>query len=399
MFLKKILFLSGLSGQSGNRRIRSSEIKSFECRGASILEMLFAVAVVSLAMPFAYRQISGVGENMKLMGAAQRLIADSDAVKNHMRLYAGDFPEGELAEIESDDEDKKVYVSNYGGGIEAFVVARAYRGDILKSHKIAGMIGMDAAVVEQDGTAYSGAGNWAAQLPDAAEGDIVYRIRSRARDDETAKYLHRTILSEGELSTMMRDLSMGNNSIFGANEVVAQKLASSGLDAHLAKTPVIAANSLYFSNGVNLNPDKSNIPNIRVNGDAIGFRNFYTDNFSSGGALTADRASVTKRLVVSKKFEVKAPSARTVSGFAGVSAGKVRTAYLDTTNLTFMPGFGLVVSSELLYSGTAPLKLGAWSFPNSSGAGPKFTSLKLSGARQISAAVPDFSEILKSGWR
>jgi hypothetical protein len=181
-----------------------------------------------------------------------------------------------------------------------------------------------------------------------------------------------------------------------------QKLNSIDLSAYFVRTPVIAAGALYFANGVNLNPGNSHIPNIRVNGDVIGFRNFYTDDFQSpNGALTTDRASVTGKLTVLNRFEVKSPYSRTVSGFAGASAGNVRTSYLDADTLTFLPGFGLVVSSELLYSSTPPVKLGSWSFPNSSGVGPKFNNLKLKnlGGIDIVGKQSDFSDLRKENWR
>jgi hypothetical protein len=368
------------------------------------MEMLFAIAIVAIAMPFAYRQIADIGSDMRNMGAARQLIADAEPVKNYMRLNADEFQDGEFFEVESEnpDPDRKTYILKESGRIMAFVVSKPSGRDILSTHKVAKMIGADAAVVESDGVAYSAAGNWAARIGDSSEGDLAYRIVLEKRDDDTAKYLHRTVLSEGGLSTMKRDLSMGGFSIGDANEVVMQKLNSIGLDAYLATVPVIAANALYFANGVNLNPEKSNIPNIRITGDAIGFRNFYTDDFQSpGGTMTADRASVAGKLVVANRFEVKSPSSRTVSGFAGASAGGVRTSYLDADVLTFLPGFGLVVSSELLYSATPPVKLGNWTFPSSSGAGPKFNKLRLKnlGNLEIVANQPDFSEILKGNWR
>ncbi|MDR2268559.1 MAG: hypothetical protein LBD94_00030 [Rickettsiales bacterium] len=373
-----------------------------ESRGASILEMLFAIAIVALAMPFAYRQISDVGHNMKMMSVAGKLIADADSIKNYIRLHANEIPPNEVIEAQTDEEDKKIFMMKSSDGIAAYVLINTYNSDILSANKIANLIGPDAGVAEDGGMAYSAAGNWAVSIEGAAAGDIVYRIGPEKLNDDTEKYLHRTVLSEGELSTMKRDLSMGNRSIANADVIAAQKLTSMDLDAYLARALMISANSLYFTNGLNLNPGQSRIPSIRANGDVIGFRNFWTDSFSSpSGAMTTDRASIAKKLTVSKKFEVKSPYSRTVSGFAGVSAGNVKTAYLDTTNLTFMPGFGLTVSSELLYSSTPPIKLGSWTFPNSGGAGPKFNSLKLQnlGNKNLATGIPDFSKILKEGWQ
>jgi hypothetical protein len=371
-----------------------------EQRGASLLEMMFAIAIVALAMPFAYRQVANIGRSMQMLAFAKQLAAAADPVKNFMRLNASDFAEGEFAEVEYEGEDKRVLILKTGGVLEAFVVSKA--SNALESNKIAAMIGPDAAAVAQDGAAYSAAGGWAIAIPGTGDGDVVLRVRYARQSDDTAGYLHRTVLSEGELSTMKRDLSMGGFSINNAGAVNARKLNSPDVDSFLAKTPVIAAESVYFAGGLNLNPAGAFIPNIRATGDSIGFRNFYADDFDSGrGSITADRATIKEKLSVGVRFEVKSPSARTVGGFAGASAGSLRCAYLDTENLTFMPGFGLTVSGELLYSATPPIKLGSWSFPNSGGAGPRFSKLVLSnlGGKDVVHAVPDFSEVMEDGWQ
>lgn len=373
---------------------------SIPSRGASMLEMLFAVAITLFAMPFAYRQITIAGDDIKTIGIAKRIVDFATPAKNFIRLYSGEFIEGEIIEIKTDVDETALFVTNISNDIVGFIVSQSHRNDIMRAHKIANAIGLDAAVVGPDGLAYNAGGNWAIMIPDGVHGDVVYRIRSMRIADDSVKYLHRTVLSEGELSTMKRDLSLGGFSMVNVNTVSAEKLNSADVDAFLVKTPVIATDALYFAEGLNLNPEKTNIPLVRANGDAIGFRNFFTDEFSSPkGMITSDRAAVTRTLHVLKKFEVKAPYSRTISGFAGISAANVRTSYLDTTNLTFLPGFGLTVSSELLYSDDPPIKLGSWSFPNENGNMPRLSQLRLDGIGRIEMKTPDFSEVLKAGWR
>jgi hypothetical protein len=273
--------------------------------------------------------------------------------------------------------------------------------DSLSAHKITNFIGSDAAVVEDDNVAYSING-WAIEIPESKPGDIVYKVSETKSENESTKYLHRTILSDGKLSIMERDLSMGNFSISNVGEIVGKKLNTMNLESYLIKTPVVATTSLYFINGLNLNPEKSQLPTIRVNGDVIGFRELFADNFDSqDGTLTTDRAIIANKISISDKFEVKSPSARTISGFAGISASNVRTAFLTTDKLTFLAGFGLTVSSELLYTSTPPIKLGSWSWPNSSNLGPKFNKLVLKnlGDKSIVGTTPDFSKILKENWK
>jgi hypothetical protein len=366
-------------------------------KGASLLEMMFAVAISTAALPFAYRTISDLSREMHLAAAARRIALQADPIKNYIRLNQSEFMDSELSEIKTEDFER-MFIMKSGESVHAFAVSDEFTGDILSSYRVAKMIGPDAAVIEADGTAYSSSGGWAVKL-DANEGDIVYRVVYSKTSDDTAKYLHRSVLSEDGLATMNRDLSMGGFSIVNTGEAEASKLTTTDLDTYLAKTPLIAATALYFANGLNLNPEKSHFPNMRVVGDAVGFRNFWADDFSGSGRTTADRASVSKSLVVMNKFEAKSPYSRTISGFAGASANVVRAAYLDVERLTFLPGFGLTISSELMYSATPSVKLGSWFFPSVTG--PKFSSLALGnlGGAMVAMSPVDFSGILKEGWR
>ena len=372
-------------------------------RGASMLEMLFALLIAGVALPFAHAQLAALGENLKALGAAKEIAQDAAHMKDYLVVHESEFPANEYVKIETDAPNKVIYAGKFDDGAVMFV---AHRGEnrgwsFLHAAKIASLVGDNAAVVENDGAAYGVAGNWTATLGELLPGDIVYRVFKPKGGDETSKYLHRTILSDGELSKMLRDLSMGNFSISNAGKVVARKLGVGELEARLVKTPSIAATSLYFTNGLNLNPEKSKFPNMRVSDGVIGFRNIRTGNFS-GGSVAADRATIADKLAVMKNFEVKSPYLRTVGGFAGASASAAKTPYLDAETLTFLPGFGITVSSELLYSSTPPIRLGNWSFPSGT-AGPKFATLKLANLSWKDAAdalTPiDFSEIIEGGWR
>ncbi|MDR1027452.1 MAG: hypothetical protein LBL46_03495 [Rickettsiales bacterium] len=369
-----------------------------------MLEMLFALLIAGAAMPMAYRQMSNIGRDLEIVGAAKDIISRTDPIRNFIRLRAADLPADEFVEIESGEADIRVFMLKSKDGVAAFAIFAgdgpgAGGGDILKSQALAHRIGMDAAVAEPDGMAYSAVGNWAVEVGENAQpGDVVVRVRTLRQNDDTAKYLHRMVLSEAGLSTMKRDFSMGGFAMTDVGSVDAKKLTATGIDAYLVKTPVIATDSLYFMGGLNLNPEKSVLTSVRAQGDAVGFRNLYTDNFQSPrGEMTADRASVAQSLVVANKFEVKSSYSRTASGFAGMTAKVIKTSYLDAGTLRFMPGFGLTISGELLRS-DQPVKIGSWAFPNTGGTGPKFSELVL-GGRSVSGASADFSEVLEGGWR
>jgi len=326
-------------------------------------------------------------------------------MKDYLALHESELPPNEYVKVETDAPNKVIYAGKFDDGSVIFAAHRSAGRDwnFLRAAKVAALIGGAAAVVEHDGVAYGVSGGWSAALEGFLPGDVAYRVFRPKKGDETSKYLHRTTLSEGELSKMLRDLSMGNFSITNAGAIWARKLAVGALEARLVKAPSITAPSLYFTNGLNLNPEKSKFSNMRVSNGAIGFRYIRTGNFNSpNGSVAADRAVITDKLVVAKVFEAKSPYLRTVGGFAGISASAAKTPYLDAETLTFLPGFGLTVSSELLYSSTTPIRLGSWSFPGGN-AGPKFTSLKLANLswKEVGAALAeeDFSEITKGGWR
>ena len=366
-------------------------------RGASLLETLFAIAIVMLAIPFAYRQLSNVRENIQTVSVAKQLVADADPIKNYMNLHADEILPNELTITTMDDENKSVYFIKNEDGIMAFLVMGT-SGNIMMSHKIANLIGMDAAVTEDDGVAYSASGGWSIQLPDTNPGDIVFMISSKDSANNSQRYLHRTALADDELSTMKRTLDMGGFSINEISDLDAVKLTSSNLDANLATIPVVTTNALYFPNGVNLNPQKSVIPTISVSGDVVNAKNIFTDYFE-GKEVIANQVKIAKKLSVANILTVKSLSGITVSDFAGMSLNQVRTTFLSTTNMTFLTGFGLIVSSELLYSGISPITFGNWSFADATG--PKFSSLILRnfGKETLLQKIPDFSKILDAGWK
>ena len=158
-------------------------------RGASLTEMLFALAIATFIMPFAISQISDISDNLKNMSVAREFISDSDAIKNYMRLNYDLFKLDEITEVPNDDKNTRIFIMKTVDALTTFVI-RKKDGSILRSHKIADMIGMDAAVVEDDTVAYS-TGGWAVNVPDASAGDIVFRIQSESNSNDSEKYLHR----------------------------------------------------------------------------------------------------------------------------------------------------------------------------------------------------------------
>jgi len=361
--------------------------------------MLFAIMIIAIAMPFAYRQINDTARRLTYLNVAREFIASSDYIKGYMRLYDDSFPLGELIQVESDDKDRIIFIDKSDYATTAFIVFSNHGLDMLAANQVRALIGNDAAVVEEDGAAYSFGGNWSIKIDNAQVGDIILRISNMRRDNNAEKYLHKTTLTDGELSTMRRDLFMGNNAIHDIGDINARLITTSDLDINLLRVPIISAASLFFVMGANLNPDKSSFKAMRITGGIIGFRGITGAIFENKRfGITAERTNITKSLIVTGRFEVRSPTQRSISGFAGVSAATARIPYLDTQLLEFLPDFGLVVSGENLYSTTPPIRIGGWSFPNSGNTGPRFNKLIL-GRHSVILPVSDFSEILKEGWK
>jgi hypothetical protein len=361
--------------------------------------MLFAIMIIAIAMPFAFRQISDTATRMKHLNIAREFIQSTDFIQSYMRLHDDSFPMDELVEVESDDEDRMIFIIKTEHATTAFVVLSNHSLNMIEATHVKSLIGDNAAVVEQDGAAYSYGGNWSVRIEDSMPGDIVLRISNMRRDNNAERFLHKTTLTDDQLSTMQRDLFMGNNSIQDIGNINARRISTNDLDINLLRVPIISATSLFFQNGLNLNPERSNFRAFRVTGDVIGFRAITGEKFDNRRlGIVAERATITNRLNVLGNLDVRAPLRRSISGFAGVSAASARIPYLDTELLHFIPDFGLVVSGENLYSGTPPVRIGSWNFPNTGNVGPRFNSLLLN-RRSPVLATPDFSEILKEGWR
>ena len=72
-------------------------------RGASMTEVLLAMAIVAMAAPFLYSQIANTNNTLRDIAVANKIIALRDTVMNFVRLNQADWPD--VAQIRlSDDE-------------------------------------------------------------------------------------------------------------------------------------------------------------------------------------------------------------------------------------------------------------------------------------------------------
>lgn len=387
-----------------------TKIFSDATRGTSMTDVILAMAIVAIVSPFLYTQITDATDNVRDMALARNIIALRGNVLNYVRANQDRWPD--VAQIKlADDELSEISGVATAGFIDKYAVSGATITDVylafdtglkpIRTMRVARHIGMDAAVVSDDGVAYGA--SWAVSAPDFQPGQLIYRVTRDIAGIDTSKYLHRTSSDDEDLNVMQRDLNMGGNSIFNIATMVAKSARIKNAAAMFANVQDLSATTVFFPDGANMNATSADIGAMRVTGDVTGFRNITANNlngasYTTHGRIVTDRASVTKSVNVAKDFILKSNSALTVSGFAGVSANTVKTPYVSATEMTFFENFGLTISGELLMSTNAPLKIGAWTFPST--VPPSFNALTFERATIPGAPSRNaFGPLMQSGWK
>ena len=390
--------------------VTRTKIFSDATRGASMTEVILAMAIVAIVSPFLYTQITDATDNVRDMALARNIIALRGNVLNYVRANQDRWPD--VAQIKlADDELSEISGVATAGFIDKYAVSGATITDVylafdtglkpIRTMRVARHIGVDAAVVSDDGVAYGA--SWAVSAPDFQPGQLIYRVTRDIAGIDTSKYLHRTSSDDEDLNVMQRDLNMGGNSIFNIATMVAKSARIKNAAAMFANVQDLSATTVFFPDGANMNATSADIGAMRVTGDVTGFRNITANNlngasYTTRGRIVTDRASVTKSVNVAKDFILKSNSALTVSGFAGVSANTVKTPYVSATEMTFFENFGLTISGELLMSTNAPLKIGAWTFPST--VPPSFNALTFERATIPGAPSRNaFGPLMQSGWK
>ncbi len=381
------------------------------CAGASILEVLLAMAVVAIMAPFMYSRISETSAGFRDISVAHSIVAVKTSALNFVRLNHDKWPMA--AQIRLDDNDLGLIAPNaYAGFIDKYPargasIADVYLafevGDEFRAANIANAIGPSAATVNSEGVAFGG--NWAASAPDFKAGDLVVKISRDFGSEDTSNFLHRGTSGEDNFTTMERNLSLGGKELYGIGTHATESGKSFETIANFVTSKRVAAVSGFFSAGANLDATDAKFGAVRVTGDITGFRNIAamrfgeTTGFATRGTVIADRAVITETVRVGSGMTLVSSGSTTVSGFAGMSVHSLYVPYVYSDEMTFANGYGLTVSSELLSSSNpGPIKLGAWSFPVTSA--PRVSELEL--VKTIiprEPSVSEFDKIIVSGWR
>lgn len=386
------------------------KILNNESSGASIIEVVLAMAIVSMATPFVYNQIAKTNQTIQDIASARKIINVRDDALNFVRTNQDSWPD--IAQIRLSPEELVTISENATAGfIDKYPVSGATITDVylafdlnqseLNTKQIAKHIGKDAAVVDTDGIAYGD--TWAVAAPGFAPGNLIYRITRDISGQDTAKYLHRATSGEDDFNVMQRDLNMANHHIYNAANIIAESIESQNISARFINTESLYGETIYFSSGAILNGDEAWFDNLRVSGDMYGFRNIYASDlngagYTTNGNIITDRATVSNSINISNNLTLKSDSTRTISGFTTISTSSVYTPFVSCSEMYFYNDFGLTISGELLMSTTTPLKIGSWNFPSAKP--PQFTTLSVDRAKIPNAPNnADFDKIINSNWR
>ncbi len=379
-------------------------------RGATMVEAVLAIAVVIAVSPFMYTQIVQMSHDSQDIAVANEIVKLRDSVINYIRVNQNQWPDNTEIKL-SDDEIKNispiahsVYIDKYkvnGASITDVYLAINTNQSDFRTANIAKQIGEDAAVVRDDGIAYSQ--SWAVSAPnDFYVGDLIYRVSYDFEGADKSRFLHRGTMGEDNLNQMQRNLHMNNFNIFNAYDIDAVSAKIVDVDAVFLESDVVDANNVYFSSGANIGSENITFSSMRVTGDTNGFRTIKadvlnSDKYTTNGRLIVDRATIGNSVNVAGNLILKSPNNRTISGFGGISVNKLLTPYLTATDLVFFENFGITVSGELLLAGIAPLKIGSWSFPSTTP--PSFSKLILTRASIPSNPdMDEFDKITSQNW-
>ncbi|MCL2748865.1 MAG: hypothetical protein FWE50_02200 [Alphaproteobacteria bacterium] len=403
-------------------------------RGAGLMEVLLAIAIIGAILPFAYNGVMEMSNSIVDASEARRISEWSDPIMAYVRRNQADWPdnaevefdEGEVDLIREQNSENSIsgrMLHPYAGFIEkraakggaminAYLAFRPENISEVRVLNIAKNIGSDAAIVALNNEAVSPAG-WSISSDLFSPGDLIFRISDILGEDEASRYLHRTYLDDPDMNTMFRDLNMAKKNMVGVGTVFAKNIKANNANIWFAETPEVRALDAYFPDGASIDPSKATLASVRVSGDISGFRRIVAKKFtgatgtvwSQKGDVVVDSVNVTGPVHVQRDLVLKSDSIRTMSGFAGIRAHVLATPFVSTEQLFFAGGFGMTISSELMYSTSMnPIKLGAWIFPSERG--PKFSGIVL---RKISSddlsttldapKIEEFGPIISSDWK
>ncbi len=389
-------------------------------RGASMFEVILAMAIVGMIAPFAYQKIFETTRDLSDIGIARYIQGYEEPILNYIRVKQVSWPATvqkvipsesfyeELKPFGADPENQRfknfidgksvlINKSTTGRGnmvVNAYMIVDMDKSiNMFRAHHIASVLGMAGGAVEADGNIYSILGSWSITDWKGEDNVVAYRIDATNKLVQNNQYLHRLKLgSRTALNSMETTLYLGeglkkhdlNNvrDLFGNILNVGTNISSYFINAEELK-----ANEGFFFQGAKIIPindqssdQKTSMQSMRVTEEIMGAKEIQVPKFFGGlsnqevgdlenqnyhqqGKIVANRTAVSKELWVGELLEAKSDSTRTLSFFNKIVARTMSVPYVKTTTLTFAGDFGLAISNEILREGEyTPIKFGYWSY-------------------------------------
>ncbi|MDR0448912.1 MAG: hypothetical protein LBG89_00415 [Rickettsiales bacterium] len=390
-------------------------------RGASLLDVILTIGIIGVSAPFLYGKITDGAAEIRRVGYANHLTRLGGSVANYIALNESLWPDEYQVQIPADKffevmapfgaaESRNlpppsvmVFKSTSAAGIRttnAYMITDMEGSTILSLHRFARLLGPEGGISEDGGFAYSGTGQWSARIPDLPPNKIVLRITEHASDTERARFMHRArALDAPELNTMEVDLGLSDagrrSSVINVKKIEGVGLEAEDAIASNLTAASFAAETALFQQGLRMAPAESSVNVLRVGGDILGARRIAARAIFGGvsggsmsaaseavqsnqGRIVADRTIITESVEVGNNLSIKPGIARSVSAFAEITAYSLSAPQMTAGHISAAGGSGITISSDKMGDASnPPLKLGSWTFPNSSGSAPEFRNLRI----------------------
>ena len=266
-------------------------------RGASVVEVIFAIGIVIAVTPFIYTQLSDMTRVVSDVARANEITKTRDLALNYILANQNSFTETEttisdevLSNIAPSAEYGVVHQTTIEGddkfkNTEMYLVFKNPEIDKYRTANVAKYIGDDAATVQEvtGDSDLAHAREWSVGLPDEWCSDtdncLVYRVTRNFGGEDESLYLHFSDSGSG-FSTMNRPLHMydgvnhwnlENVMDFDANKIITGNVATPEIETH-----EVTAGDILFSSGANINLSNLEFNSLNAR-DVYDFNKVNTD--------------------------------------------------------------------------------------------------------------------------
>ena len=373
--------------------------------GASLLEVILAIALSLVLIPFMYNQIADMNNSVKDIAIANKIVKSRDNVIEYVRLNQAvfdaddndgfDIPQKDLYDISPLAHSGRIFKTDTQGSeyTEIFLAYRLNDSDY-RTANVAKYIGNDAAIVSDDNIAWSQ--NWAIGVNGNfgfKPGDLVFHIVHSFSGDDKNKFLHRGTIwnnyTDLKLNQMQRTLDLNNNNIYNVATIYGDKLGDNTSDlirnivTQSLEAKKIQSKYVYFEKPVTLKAGegKSSFDEftseeqqtdttdinfsgvLYVDGDVSEFENITAESMTVNGngrniTINGDITGVTQLETNNMIFYNLGHAIDVPSFVAGSTIGTLYSPDVETETLQYN-------GNDILNVSTGKFSFGNWKEPES----------------------------------